>query len=144
MFAGTTNRDDWQRDETGGRRFWPIACGEIRIQWLSEMRGQLFAEARERVKAGEKPWDVPVDLAKIEQDKRRPSDTWDDVIAEYAMSRSEIRMTALLEHIGIELPKQDRVTLLRAGSVLRGLGWVPSIVRNAEQVYRCWRRVTLL
>ena len=30
IFVGTTNRDDWNTDVTGARRFWPIACqGEI-------------------------------------------------------------------------------------------------------------------
>lgn len=48
VFAGTTNEDDYLRDETGNRRFWPIACGETREQldfaWLSENRDQIWGE----------------------------------------------------------------------------------------------------
>jgi virulence-associated protein E len=59
VFAGTTNEIDWHSDETGGRRFWPIACqGQIDLEWIRSNRDQLFAEALHRFKAGEKWWDV--------------------------------------------------------------------------------------
>ena len=45
VLAGTTNADDWIRDETGARRFWPIRCGEIDIDLLKENRDQLWAES---------------------------------------------------------------------------------------------------
>src|SRR5690606_30741758 len=59
VFAGTTNRDDWNRDETGARRFWPVACTAVDLDWIRDHRDQLFAEAVHRFDAGEPWWDVP-------------------------------------------------------------------------------------
>lgn len=56
-FAGTTNEWQWNKDPTGGRRFWPVAVGdEINIAGLAAVRDQLFAEALQCALAGERYW----------------------------------------------------------------------------------------
>jgi predicted P-loop ATPase len=56
VFAGTVNHDTYLKDATGGRRFWPMRCGAIKIDELRRDRDQLWAEAAARFKARETWW----------------------------------------------------------------------------------------
>lgn len=83
VFCGTTNEDTWNPDPTGGRRFWPIQCGAISIDYLTDNREQLFAEAVARFKRSEQWWDIPELQAKEEQEARRERHVWEDLVLEY-------------------------------------------------------------
>jgi len=83
IFAGTTNADQWNPDSTGGRRFWPIRCGAISREWLTENREQLFAEALAEYRAGTAWYDVPAEAAREEQEARRERDVWEELIVSY-------------------------------------------------------------
>jgi putative DNA primase/helicase len=84
IFAGTVNKDTYLKDETGGRRFWPVKCGVIKIDELKRDRDQLWAEARDRFRAGDKWWiDDPALMksAAEEAAARYEGDPWDEIIA---------------------------------------------------------------
>lgn len=57
VFAGTTNEDQYLKDITGARRFWPVTVTrQIDVMWLRENRDQLFAEAMAYIAAGGRTW----------------------------------------------------------------------------------------
>jgi len=57
VFAGTTNEWQWNKDPTGGRRFWPVTIpDEVDVKGLEQERDQLLAEAYIRATKGERYW----------------------------------------------------------------------------------------
>jgi predicted P-loop ATPase len=85
ILIGTTNGSSgYLKDQTGNRRFWPVAIGTFDLEALRRDREQLWAEAVAREAAGEsiqleeELWPA----AAVEQEKRRESDDWEDVILE--------------------------------------------------------------
>jgi predicted P-loop ATPase len=87
VFAGSINPEGgYLKDATGGRRFWPVACGTIDLDALKSDRNQLWAEARERFRRGD-PWWLETrqldELAAEQQAERYQGDAWEDIIAEW-------------------------------------------------------------
>jgi hypothetical protein len=50
VFAGTVNHSTYLRDETGGRRFWPIACGRIDVDRLARDREPVVGGSESHVR----------------------------------------------------------------------------------------------
>jgi predicted P-loop ATPase len=58
VIVATSNERNILRDSTGDRRYWVVQVpktGQADLEWLRRHKGQLFAEAVHRFKAGE-PW----------------------------------------------------------------------------------------
>jgi predicted P-loop ATPase len=105
VFAGSVNHSSYLRDQSGGRRFWPVACGRIDIDRLARDRDQLWAEAKARFERGWVWWletTEPVDIATVEQADRYEGDPWEEVIARWA----EDRRSASIGEVLSRLPRQ--------------------------------------
>lgn len=139
VFAGTTNRDDWNASDTGARRFWPVECGIIDLDWLLANREQLFAEAAARVKAGEAHWDVPTDDARDMVDNRRAADPWENAIRRFCASRTEVDPEIILRDcLEFDLNKVDQGAAGRVRSCLRLIGWKSKSTTRGGIKLRVW------
>ncbi len=132
VFAGTTNHDDYLRDETGNRRYWAVQCcqvGPIRDGAICDDRHQIWAQALAEYESGQQWWLTPEEdaLARDEQANRIESDPWAEVLDGWLTDRgdepfSTVQLLAGLPgaKTGAELEQRD---MNRAGKLLRELGY---------------------
>jgi putative DNA primase/helicase len=143
VFAGTTNRDDWNKDETGGTRFLPITCVKVDLPYIIQHRDQLFAEAFSKFKTIPEYWNlVPLEDAKREQEARRDHDTLEDDILAWLKARTEVTVRDIMgELMDLELAKQDRATQMRVAKCLRAMGWIRVKIRKGNSTMMAWQKV---
>jgi predicted P-loop ATPase len=127
IFIGTTNKEVYLRDETGGRRFWPIKTGTIDVDKLRRDRDQLFAEAVERFQEGYLWWpDQEFERKHIvpEQESRYESDAWEEKIAEHLGMHDKVTIGQVArEALSIETQRLGTAEQRRIAAVLELLGW---------------------
>jgi predicted P-loop ATPase len=127
VFIGTTNKDTHLRDETGGRRFWPVKIGAIDTDALAHDRDQLFAEAVHQYRAGAKWWpdgDFEAEHIRPEQEARFEEDAWESTISEYLKQHNQVLIGQIArDALGIETPRIGRQDQNRIAAILGRLGW---------------------
>ena len=152
VFVGTTNEDEFLRDATGGRRFWPIGVGkQIDLESLVAERDQLFGEAVAAFRSGE-AWHMDpafeAEHARPVQETARESDSWTETIAAWLTTtdgdfedldegerepepRMEVRMSEILgTALDLSSDRQTQVAQKRAAAVMRDLGWTRQRTRT--------------
>jgi predicted P-loop ATPase len=127
VFIGTTNRDTYLRDETGGRRFWPIKCGRIDVDGLAEDRDQLFAEALHLYRESEPWWpnkDFEREHIEPQQAARYEGDAWEEQVADYLNGKSRVTVGEVARQaLSIETPRIGTADQRRITAIMTSLGW---------------------
>jgi predicted P-loop ATPase len=127
VFVGTTNKAAYLRDETGGRRFWPVKTGRIDVDRLAQDRDQLFAEAVHLYRNGAAWWperEFEREHIKPKQEERYEADVWEESIREYLNSRTSVLIGQVArEALGFETNRIGRSDQNRIAGSLERLGW---------------------
>lgn len=141
VLVGTTNEEEYLRDPTGGRRFWPVKIGVIDVGRIKELREQLFAEAVARLKQDEPWWIMPQEATVAEQATRRQTDEWEDIIADFLIGKTEVSVTQIAtEALRIDVGKLDKSTQIRIAKSLHQIGWERHQAWRINRNVKIWRR----
>jgi putative DNA primase/helicase len=142
VFIGTTNEDHYLVDPTGNRRMWPVRVTKrVDLDWVREVRDQLFAEAMVYLDAGERFHPTHGEQTKLfdPQQQQRQIESAIQAAAMRFLYDENQRVTAsgengtlieaisapeLLSKLGISVDKQTHVLLRQVTAALRTAGWV--------------------
>ena len=150
VFIGTTNQDEYLKDPTGARRFWPVRVSEnVNFDLLRARRDQYWAEAVSRYKSGEKWHVTPEEQEMIfapEQRVREVPDAWFEAVEDWLETHGNVVLAergyrildvlkgALSFHIERAAP--TRSDSQRVASILRQLGYVRYREPSGDRAYR--------
>ena len=132
VFVGDTNEDEFLRDPTGARRFWPFDCNGVDIDLLTRHRNQLWAEAVRALKEGEQWWiDRGSHLDKLATEVQKASfkeDAWAGRIDVFLTSpatveRHCVTIDEIEKALGLSPDRIDDKSETRIAGHLKHLGW---------------------
>jgi predicted P-loop ATPase len=129
IVVGTTNSDQYLKDETGARRFWPVRCGRISLDAAVRDRDQLWAEAVALYRDGTEWWLTgagEIAAAKAEQDTRYAEDAWAASIDAFVEGKDSVTTAEILTHLGKPVELWSQLDQKRVVACLRVQG--------------CWQR----
>lgn len=127
IFIGTTNKSVYLKDESGGRRYWPVSCESIDLGALERDRDQIWAEAVHLYRAGHSWHITNPDLlhqTRAEQQARYDADVWEEKVAKFVSEKDTVTIGDVMENaLAIPTARQDRTGQNRVMKILRHLGW---------------------
>lgn len=159
IFIATKNpRADgaYLKDDTGNRRWWPVACGSQQVDFkgLRDARDQIFAEAVNvcRTAPGEKLYmdtlELKEEAARV-VDARHAEHEWTEAVARWISEtdrKPETRRAYLttrdvfLDGMNGQDVRFDKRAQNALAGILRNLGWVYAFRRIDKRFVRVWIR----
>lgn len=152
LFVGSTNKDEYLKDDTGNRRYWPFkVVSNCEIDLIRRDREQLFAEALYLYECGEVTYlkeDRLVAKMKVQQAAREMQDVLvehvDSVVVSLIKAKPALAegftMHDVFETGKLTGLKFDQYSTARVGTALRKLGFTNKLRKIGGHVKRFWRQ----
>jgi predicted P-loop ATPase len=141
VFWGSTNSDEFLKDETGGRRFWPVKVTNVDRTALRRDRDQLWAEAVALFKGGSKWWITDSDVARaaeVEQQQRYVRDPWQSAIEGFVANRDDTSVEEIFDDLfHMDKSRRTQIDQTRIARALKAANF-ERYQRRAGQI-RHWR-----
>jgi len=129
VFIGTSNEEDFLRDATGNRRFWPILANCVDVEFIRAHRDEIWAEAAALEAEGVPHWlEAEAEaLAERAREAHVQEDAWHHPIREYLLGQDwvhweDVYRKALASGIQGGLAHVGRREQMRVADTLRRLG----------------------
>lgn len=126
VLVGTVNPEGgYLKDATGGRRFWPLRCGTIRVENITENRDQVWAEAVKAYNSGERWWFDSDErrVAEAQQEDRYESDPWEDEVLDKLGSIYSTSIREVMRILDLPSSQQTQLAQNRIAKILTSTGW---------------------
>lgn len=131
VFIATTNQDEYLKDYSGNRRYWPVRAEYVDTAWLEANVDQLWAEARHRFRNSEPWWiegEAERQLFYREQDARQQLDPWHYMIENWLHLLPPSRDFVTSDEVITEALKKDSGHVTRADQnrlspIMKVIGW---------------------
>jgi hypothetical protein len=136
VFVGTTNSEEYLRDLTGNRRFWPVRVERVNIAGIKKDRDQLWAEAvlEEQSNSSnvldERLWPS----AEEEQSARLTIDPYIDAIDDKLNGKAgKITSNSVWTILNVSAGHRTQDQNQRLGIAMRKLGWKKAKIRVTDE-----------
>jgi predicted P-loop ATPase len=143
--------EEYLRDPTGNRRYWPVTVAKADYRRIEEDRDQVFAEAVELFKQGAE-WHLTPDeasAAKTETEERMEEDPWTEIVLKWTKDPRaveditnikkdvvEITTSNILQYAILKPKGQwSRSDQMRVASILKRHGWTKLRQKEGERTY---------
>jgi hypothetical protein len=126
VIVGTTNSEEYLRDTTGNRRFWPVRVKRFDLEALKRDRDQLWAEAAVREAVGEsirldsKLWPV---AAAAQRERLTQDPIYEELLAHLGNFEGKIASTSVWTILDVRPGQRSQDQNQRVGAAMRRIGW---------------------
>lgn len=141
VIIGTTNDEEFLPLDTEHRRWLPLHTRGVEVPAIIRDREQLWAEGLVRYAIEGVHWSGVDALAKSARDMATPPDNWEELIAAWLQDaeRPQLRLHDVLTNaVGLDPRTTTRAHELRAGRVLRSLGYTRKVMRQGAILQKVW------